>query len=218
MLPRNTAIAMERNDPLASTSSSEKPPAAATSVEVQRAGDEAVSPERGREQHAADQDEPARAEAIGERAQHRARPPAHQGEDRERAREDRPAPAELTEEGDEEDAVGVPDPVGQGEGDDGDGEGAVRREAGRGHGIGAHGHPVTFGTLDVLCIRSCTGGQRLSPFASHCRLVSASDTSHSFREAASSRAGFGNPGADAPPVAKTATSPSGATVLCRVAS
>jgi len=83
-------------------------------IEVPGARDEAVRPERHRQQGVAGQDELARAEAISQRAQDRARAAAHEREDGEGAREHGAAPAELLQEGDEEDAGGVPDPVGQG--------------------------------------------------------------------------------------------------------
>ena len=110
-------------------------------VEVPRARDQAVRPERARQQHAADQDEPARPEAIGERAQHGPGAAADQREDGEGAGQHRAAPAELPQQRDQEDAVGVPDPVGQREGDDGDAEGEIRR-CGGGRRVGAHGRPT----------------------------------------------------------------------------
>ena len=110
-------------------------------VEVPRARDQAVRPQRAGQQHASDEDQPARAEAVGKRAQHGSGPAADEREDGEGPGQHRAAPAEFPQQRDQEHAVGVPDPVGQREGDHGDGEGEIGRRGG-GRRVGTHGRPT----------------------------------------------------------------------------
>ena len=68
--------------------------------------------------HRTEQDEAPPSDAIGEPAEGRAQTPMHEGKHRECPGEHRPAPAELAQERHQEDAVGIPDPVGDSEGGD----------------------------------------------------------------------------------------------------
>src|SRR4029450_9092381 len=113
-------------------------------VEMPGARDVAVRPQRRGEQRAAGEDETTGPEAIGERAQHRSGAAVHQREHGEGACEDGAAPAELLQQRDEEDAVRVPDAVGESQRDDGDGERAMRGSAGGGWSgrVGGHERPT----------------------------------------------------------------------------